>query len=369
MKRNKKYSNQKRYKNKDNNKKNMPGIIRLKKYIAVLVIFVLVTLMFGIPEKNNAQIINDALINSKKSLSELIKKEEPKIIFLGNSIIRDGLSDSVFTSLANLNVIKHNPGGSGTAEWYLYLKNVFFSIDNTSVDLIVITFRDRQITDPKVGTTGGAKFTIDRFSTVNEPLYERLVLNNNMDIISYMFYKNLEILQRRHIIKKDFETNYKNLINYFLYNFNDNVSDSIIDMYFSTENMNINELTKIELIEKQEKNNFEYLLNKSFLPHIIKLIKQNNKEVIFVRYKKRRDLQADAQPIEIKEYMQTLKMYLQDNNVKLIDITYDTRIKEEHYRNGDHFNKKGEKLFTEILFEQLKKNCSSFTNKSVKLSK
>jgi len=337
------------------------GMIGIEYYAVVLSIFVMLLLLFGKPEKNKAQISDKkSLYKLRNKLERKIEKENPKILFLGNSIIRDGFSDSLFKTLSNVNFIRVSPGGSGTAFWYLYLKNVFFYFENNPVDLIVITFRDRRLTSPKAGTAGGAVYDIYKVSTDNEPLYERLVLHNNMDMVSYWFYNNFAILQKRSLIRKRLEERNKYLIGKIL-SFPENKNiDSLIKEYFKIDNLNIKMMTKIELSGKENKNNFNYMINKSFLPYIIDLAKKKNKQLIFVRYKRRRDLIPNSEPENIKIYMQDLKKYLTNNNLKLIDMTNDPRIKEEHFKNGDHLNEKGRLVFTRILYEELKKNCTNF---------
>lgn len=344
-------------------------VLKLKNYLFVLLIFILVVVMFGKPENKAQTSENEELNKNRHQLTELMHIQKPKILFIGNSVIRDGFSTSDFTDISGINVIRHNTGGTGTAEWYLYLKNVFFYVKNNPVDLIVITFRDKRLTNPKAGTSGEYNFVNHMVSTSNEPLFDRLVLHNNMDNASWFFYKNLAILQQRHIIKNDFETIYKNQISKLLINYKENSADSIINQYFQTDNLNLELLTKIELSEKEEKNKFKNLIDESFLPFIIKMIREKNKQVIFVRYKRRRDLVPESEPEDVKTYNSDLRTYLQSNNIQLIDFTNDVRIKEEHFKNGDHLNEKGRLLFTKLMYEKLIVNCSSFTNQSIRLKK
>ncbi len=70
---------------------------------------------------------------------------------------------------------------------------------------------------------------------------------------------------------------------------------------------------------------------------------------------------------ELIDYIENLKEYLLSNNIPLIDFTNDLRIKEEHFKNGDHLNENGRIVFTKMIYEQLLLNSSSLTNQAIKL--
>lgn len=48
-------------------------------------------------------------------------------------------------------------------------------------------------------------------------------------------------------------------------------------------------------------------------------------------------------------------MYLEKNDVTMLDFTHDSRLKLEHYADGDHLdNKTGTILFTKLFAEAIK---------------
>ena len=87
---------------------------------------------------------------------------------------------------------------------------------------------------------------------------------------------------------------------------------------------------------------------------MLKMAKQNDIQLIFVRTKRRRDIEPNSQPKALQKYIKNLEDYLAKNRIVFIDFTNDKRIKIEHYGSGDHLSRSGGKqLFTKILAEKM----------------
>jgi hypothetical protein len=110
-----------------------------------------------------------------------------------------------------------------------------------------------------------------------------------------------------------------------------------------------------ESVEERDAFEFQPNLKKSFLPHIIELALDAEARLVFVRVKKRRDLEPGKEPEKLKRYISELSAYLKNQETPLIDFTHDPRLVEAHFGVGDHLNRtSGRRLFTSMLAEALR---------------
>jgi len=108
-------------------------------------------------------------------------------------------------------------------------------------------------------------------------------------------------------------------------------------------------------VEESDLYDFDSALDKSFLPHIISMMGKTGIRLVFVRMKRRRDVQSGKESAELVAYISDLRKYLALHRNPLIDFTHRQEIRIEHFGIGDHLGKpKGQQLFTELLAKELK---------------
>jgi hypothetical protein len=109
---------------------------------------------------------------------------------------------------------------------------------------------------------------------------------------------------------------------------------------------------------------FGQRVEESFLPHIIRIARENGVRLAFVRMKTRRDaarqegresaLGPHPRPDLLAQYIGGLRDYLDSHGVPMLDFTDHPHLKLHHFREHDHFSDEGQRLFTRLLAEHLK---------------
>ena len=289
-----------------------------------------------------------------------LETSRPQIVLVGNSVLGDSVNERIFSKYTNAPTIKFSHGGSASAWWYLVLKNAVFKTKHKP-QMVVIFFRDHFLTDPGFRVNGDYKKNlIDKTAEENEPVLDRYAYFGEMNSASYLLFRYCPLYQKRDVVKTVAENFIKNkLVSNVLDLETPNAADDAIKRVFKEKKLDKKLLTIRQLTAESAGYNRRYEfsreLKQSFLPHIIEMAKQNNVQLVFVRTKKRRDVQVDSQSKELKNYIKQLGVYLQQNQIPLVDFTNEGRIKIEHYGQGDHLKKTtGKELFTKLLAEKMK---------------
>ena len=278
-----------------------------------------------------------------------------EIALIGNSMLKEGVDERLLTRLLGKRCVKFAKGGSASAAWYLTLKNVVVQAKRKP-KTAVFFFRDVTLTRPTFRTTGIYRKLIDNRSVGEEPLLQELVYARDpvdrflKSTVPTYASRNRLIDGLNNTIKQRFVGGVTNL---GLVGVN-----MAIGRVFHDSNMLPKLATKQQDAAEKVKKGFRpfaEVVNESFLPHIIELAKKAKIQVIFVRVKRRRDLRANRQAAHLKQYISDLNGYLAGQGIPFIDFTLDSRLKIQHFGNGDHLNREtGQKFFTKILSEKLK---------------
>jgi hypothetical protein len=96
---------------------------------------------------------------------------------------------------------------------------------------------------------------------------------------------------------------------------------------------------------------FETQINRSLLPEIIRLCKENDIKLILVRTKTIRFSREIPEPAALTEYVTDLNSYLKQNDVPLIDFSRSDRLSPNLFVDINHLNSNGKRVFTEMLVE------------------
>ena len=247
--------------------------------------------------------------------------------------------------------------GAQSAWWYLALKNV---IAETPIKpkVVAMFFRDTDLTEPSYRVTDKFRFNIDDMAGTYEPVLDKLAYLNNLNAPRYILFKYCPVYRAREDIKQKFETSVKDSFVADLSGLKTGQVDNAIERVFADENMNQDLLTQYQIsteaVKEKASFNFSQQLEKSFLPHIIQQAEDNSIKLVFVRFKKRRDLHPGQEPAELVRYIKELNEYLTSRGITLIDFSHDPRVNPEFYAEGDHLTLSGSHRFTEILVQSMK---------------
>ncbi|MCF7955053.1 MAG: hypothetical protein K9M75_04560 [Phycisphaerae bacterium] len=293
----------------------------------------------------------------RKRFEKTFREYKPQIVLMGNSMLTESVDPKAFTYHVKKRALRFSRGGSATAWWYLGLKNIIAE-SPTKPNVVTVFFRDDFLTKPGYRVTDTYKLSVNDFCNEHEPLLDRLAYLNGMDQPTYLLNKYCPLYRQKDNIRNDIDSFIKNTCVANLLGSGTAKIDKATANVFNRKNMNPELMTArqeaAESSTSKEKANFESLLSKSFLPHMIDIAETNGIHLVFVRVKRRRDITPNAQPEFIKSYMKHLRTYLTSKDIELIDFTDDRNLKLEHYAEGDHLNRtKGMPLFTKMVANEL----------------
>jgi lysophospholipase L1-like esterase len=99
---------------------------------------------------------------------------------------------------------------------------------------------------------------------------------------------------------------------------------------------------------------FDRQIDRSFLPKIIQLCRENNIRLILVRTKTLRFSREVPEPFALSKYIENLSTYTRRSKVPLIDFSHSERLPPALFTDINHLNLDGNKAFTEMLVEAIR---------------
>lgn len=326
-----------------------------------ILVLIAINFMFWPPNTNlvNHDIEYDPTQNlAPENMLKVLNANKSECILMGNSMLEKGVHPGYFEKLTGVKTGFIGIGASASAFWYLVIKNVICKLDYKP-KRIAIFFRDHYLTEPSFRVGNEHKTRIDMLAGKNEETLDKKAYLSEMGDFEFLLRKNIPILQKQYEISTATTQAIKDFTANTFYGYPKGEADKTIARVFADENLDEELLSKYQINVETNKDVSKYVFieryEKSFLPDIIQLAKANNIELIFVRIKRRRDIEPRKQEEELLNYISDLRKKLESEGVIMIDYTNDKRLTEAHYAAGDHLNKEpGMKLFTEMVADTLK---------------
>jgi len=278
----------------------------------------------------------------------------PKVVLIGDSMLGTRIVPEQLAKLSKSPVFVNILEGSASARWYLYLKNHLARSD-VKPKQVVIFFRDRYLTDPAFRTSAQYQELLHASMLGEEPVVEKLLEGSDTSRFGWLakFFEWLYPSQqlRDPVAEYVVERAQKLTENITAEGeeFN-NALDRTFDMDLLRPDTP-SELASEDLNEAP----FDASPEKSFLPHMVALAKENGWHLTFYRVKRRPQAGniREDEP-ELTEYMRDLRTYLNTNGATLVDVTSDETIGIAYYSDGDHVGEKMQGPYTVYFFERLK---------------
>ncbi|MDH3349414.1 MAG: hypothetical protein OEM02_15110 [Desulfobulbaceae bacterium] len=329
--------------------------------LLILTIFFITLFYFDTPEEynkvNRTDKLKDSCMLSDKMHHGIIKQinqEQPDIILLGNSMLGEGVGDQQLSKLLGLKALKVWNGGSASAWWYLTLKNIFPKCKHRP-RYIGIFFRDTFLTLPKYRVNGKYKIVINNFARKDDIVLDRLAYLDDQSFVKYYMKYYFPLYRDRTDLRNSFDLKIEELVEKIT---GAEQTKPYMKSCFSQERLNKDLVNQSQLQAESFKNSKmeerKFTPTRSFLPHMIEESKKLGVKIFFVRVKRLRDLDPEAEPEEVKQYINQLSSYLAEENIPFLDFTHQPGLKKEHYIRGDHLTRgAGRTLFTRLLAERI----------------
>lgn len=281
-----------------------------------------------------------------------IEKSKPDIVLIGDSVLYEGVDPVLFAEGLGMPVYEMATPGSGTAAWYLQLKNIVIETTHHP-KYVFIFFRNTMLTVPQYRTTGRYFALLDDYATQNEPLVSQLAFINQMSPLELIAERFIPLYTARVEIRDDLDNALRYIPSSYILNCNRECTQEAISSIFGREvdpvALNLVQEDASKTLYAQEELDFASQIDESLLPHMIEIAQKANVKLVFVRTR------VFGPEPEMSSYQDALDAYLTgQDGVILLDFWQDPRIIEEYYVDSLHMNALGKKEFTNILAEEFK---------------
>ena len=276
-----------------------------------------------------------------------IKESQAEIILLGDSVLYEGVDPALLSDLLDKPVYAMATPGSGTAAWYLQMKNVIFESPHRP-QTIVVLFRNTMLTVPQYRTTGRYFALLDDYATKNEPLVTELAFVNQMSPLEKLAQAYVPLYTARVEIREDLDNALRYLPTRSVLQCDRGCTDEAVSSILGREvdpvALNLAQEDAAKTLLAKEEFDFERQVNASLLPPMIELAQRNGVTLVFVRTK------VFGPEPEMSAYRNALGAYLSgQEGVYLLDYREDPRVLEKYYVDSLHMNAAGKREFTDIL--------------------
>lgn len=284
-----------------------------------------------------------------------LHKTKAEVVLIGNSMLNAGIDSGTLTHLLQRPCIKLAKGGSASAAWYLTFKNVVVPAKPKPM-VAVIFFRDIFLTHPTFRVRGRYRSYIEDLSVGEEPKVQELAFEANR--LERFLGRTIPAYDRRRNLVDRLDRAIKNDLVAGMLGLRDGAVNAAIGRVFDDKNMlpeiATREQNTAEATEDSELNDFHRNLPSSFLPHIVTLAEQAGIKLILVRIRRRSHAMGTPDKEALKAYIRDLRAYLGEHRIPLLDFSREGRIELRHFARGDHLDKSGRRLFTQLLAQDLR---------------
>lgn len=278
--------------------------------------------------------------------SEHGNKTYPMVI-VGNSIAYVNIDINRVRSSLNLDILEVTAGGSGSAWWYLALKNLVAERLETQPTWVLIPFRDLDLTS--IDTPAGYRETdILRISQENDSVLHQKLWKQKKKAEILFFFQNFALFRQKEMWKRS------------LYEKSKTLTAALLGMQISDLGNHISNTFNIgkevgSLTTNQRDKNFQRALETSFLPDILNLAHEHNWRLILVRQRTRASANQTSAKPGTEKYINALKNYADQRNVLLLDYNQMKNLTSDDFRDNSHLNEGGKQKFTTTLIEDLRR--------------
>jgi hypothetical protein len=282
-----------------------------------------------------------------------INENQPHIVLIGDSTLVLGMDPQALASQTGKSVYSIGIPGSASALWYLIIKNTIAEATHKP-DLVLVVFRDSILTAPGYRVHGSYFELLDEHALRNEPVLVEKAFLSQMNPLEYAAEKYFPLYGFR----SDIRTLVDGGIRYFappLVGCDRPCTDRALGELFQGADMEPGVLVDAvdaaeSLLYTSDQLDFEVQVDKSLLPDMIEISKENGFNLMFVRI--RVESGSDNSP-ELGRYLTDLERYLDEQNVHLLDLGNDPRFTSDLFRDSIHLNGQGRELFTRLVAEEL----------------
>lgn len=295
-----------------------------------------------------------------KMVQQELEAEKPDFVFIGNSMLWSRIDDEYLGQLLGGEKVHSivNFGGL-SAVHYLAFKYLLYPAD-IHPKRVFIFFRGNQFILPRARTNDPfVEKIIQRLTPAPDPLFEQIVHGNTRSMMEAVYDRLLALFPiataQAQIHKK---INGLALIPASMGLTDDDPEKTLLTLinkrFSFTEGSFRSGIDTESGPQKPEENSYDFYgrVAASFLPDILELAQKKHIPLAFIRVQERPTKKGMVpDPPELQQYMQDLRVYLEQRGAALYDFTGDPELPLSAYNDGDHI--KDQKKYTELFVRRV----------------
>ncbi|MCD6355695.1 MAG: hypothetical protein J7L66_00295, partial [Anaerolineaceae bacterium] len=270
-----------------------------------------------------------------------IDNEKPKIVAIGDSAIRQ-LDDAVFTKESGMKSTFFSTPGSGSAYWYLFIRNEMISARHKP-DYLLVFFRGTMLTEPEYRVTGDYFIRLEEIATPSDGDVFEMAINSRKHAWVRICEQYIPLFAYRSEIYFNIVQWFRDLVSEKILGNDKTILNRAYDSVFDDEQ--INDLLWEEYLlnvdaalYRKEALDFSSRESKSFLPYIIRDLKLMGIKPVFIRVKYRSHAMGESDQPGLLTYLSNLKVYIEEKGGIYIDLVKVDALTADMYRDNFHFD-------------------------------
>lgn len=286
-----------------------------------------------------------------------IAAQQPEVVILGDSMVQENVDAEMLSSQLGRSVYKIGYPASTSAAWYLILKNEIVA-SPAKPRTLVILFRDTMLTQPSHRISPFADKTVDVFATMDDRLVLERAFLNQINPVGAFFEAYIPFYSSQAEIQKEVSESIRyGSVRWTLGCSRKCVDDAVQNVLarsrMTTGTINAEVVSVEGPLYSARALDFSTRIEKSFLPEIVRLCRENGMACIFVRSRKQYYAGMPGEPRSLQNYLFDLKAYLQSNGMTYLDMNNDPRLVPSVYNDPIHVSAEGRSVYTQVLGDLL----------------
>lgn len=294
----------------------------------------------------------------RKKYEELLNKEQPQIVVLGDSIVESNVDASLMTNQLGTRVTAIAEPGAGSALLYLILKNNIATA-RSKPGTLVIVFRDSVMTTPAFRVHGSFFEVMDEYGGAEDDFVLQRAIRERMNPLEKLAEAYFPPYWGRWDLRALIVSRVINFPERTLFRCTEQCYEKAMQSVFGNQNFESDQLNETinsaeNFLYTNTNLDFEDQVDRSFLPEIVRICQENHIQLILVRAKILRFSVENPEPAALTTYIRDLRAYAQNHDVVFIDFAHDARLTPDAYKDIHHLKQDGKIIFTEMLSEAMK---------------
>ena len=300
------------------------------------VIYLFLTALPLISVARSPQLFNNSLYEKNY---RRFTQDSPDEIYVGNSVLGSRIDSHQYISKAaeeNLAVDIYQLDGTGTSAWYLFTKNIASKSNADRVFLLVVE-NEYTCPDYRLGSEQSALSIFESTPNISSERRFHSVINSGRPYLEK--------------VKTGLDLSPVNSVQSFLDSALKDFSLSLLDIDSGSIDYGNDELhqdlsfvlaqenSSVFNVEKEDCSySFHDNLQNSFLPDMVKIFKDIDTDLVFLRVKTKPDLETTTAHVVIDQYFHDFSQYVEREGSKFIDLTQSEPFDSSYYRDAIHMN-------------------------------